>query len=117
MEGLAKSAPSSTPATVNISKESPAISAYMVDGVPVEMYEYFGLNLGNVETQDKAKLKDIFDYLIPTSKNMSDAFSKLTDIQLRLGSSSYEKRHDKIWNFIKINKQIEELQRRQIALR
>lgn len=118
MEGLAKSAPSNAPVTVNISKESPAISAMMLDGAPIELYNYFDVEYSNTPDKDKKQLREIFDLIKSETGDMAGVFKKLTDVSIKLGAPSFnETKHGKVWSYLKIASQINELQNRQELLR
>ena len=118
MEGLAKSAPVSVPATVSIRSESPAISSFMFNDTPIEVYDYFDVNYNEAEDKDKRQLKDIFNMLKSESGDMAGVFKKLTDVSIKLGVPAFnETKHGKIWSYLKISSQINELQKRQDLLR
>lgn len=110
MTGLAKS--SEIPKAVDITFEKSGISP-INDIAPIELYDYFDIEYKNSDDQTKKQIKDIYKFLRKDNEDMSNVYSKLTDIAIKLGYPNFnETRHGKIWSYLKINSQIFDLQKR-----
>lgn len=114
----ARIAPSNVvPVNTSIGKESPAISSFMFNGAPIEIYDYFDVNYTKADDTTKKQLRDIFDSLKSESGDMAGVFKRLTDVSIKLGSPNFnETRYSKVWSYLKISNQINELQDRQKLL-
>jgi hypothetical protein len=121
MSGIAKSAsvdgkPYVVPAPVH--KEPTSISTTIYDNIPVDVYRFFGAQLGELSDKDMDKLSLISDYAFKDSETVGDGLLKLRNLEMKLGSPSLgEKRYDRLFNWIKMQKQIDDMKKRQEALR
>lgn len=114
---IAKSAPSSPVVQVESTKPATAISDFLYDGVDVSMYNFFGVDMKDATEADKARLKDIYEWAIDGGKTLGDGMLRIRNLETQLGQPPIGMtRINKLWNWVKISKQIGELQKRQDAL-
>lgn len=120
-EGIAKSA--TTVATVQspaFTKSDTYAGALAWDGVPVDVFRMFSAEIGTLPTKEIGKLKDICDWAGSKCEEVTigNIMQKISSLESQLGSPAIgEKRWDKMWNWVKINKQIDDLKKRQESLR
>lgn len=118
MVGLAKSAAQAVSAPAPITQTTQGISATTWDDIPVDVYRFFGEQLGNLEGREKDKIKAVSDWAFSSSETTGDAMIKLRNLEMKLGSpTGNEKRYDRLYNWVKMEKQIIDMRKRQEALR
>ena len=111
-DGLLKSAPQETqikveiPADVNL--------PMMIDGVSVDLMRYFNIDSNNMDINIKNKLTEIQTHL--KDRSMGDIMQTLKSIELRTGVRDWNQRVSTIWNYLKISKQIIELNKQRDSL-
>ena len=120
-EGIAKSAPvSSAPSTPTFTKGETLGGTLAWEGVPVDVIRMFNVEIGTVHQKDIEKLKDICSWADSKceEKTIGNIMQKISTLERQLGSPALsEKRWDKIWNWVKISKQIDDLDKRRESLR
>ena len=85
--------------------------------VGVDILRYFNLGL-DIDAKTTRTLKEISQWAFTDVDTVGDGLLKLKQLEMRLGiPSGNETREDKLFNWIKMQKQIEDLQKRQEALR
>ena len=114
---LAKTAEQAVPQVAPITdhpevKETPIV----YDGVPMDMYAYFGLDMHRVGQSTKDKLRDIFEWSRGESPSLGEALIKVRDLESQLGSGGYETKYDKMWRYIRLSQNIKELDKRRESL-
>jgi hypothetical protein len=113
MIAKSSSLPSSTPAPVT---NSPLQGqTYMHDGVPVDIFRHFNVAMETADSRTMDMLRDISAYAFE-GESIGDGLQKLRNIERKLGMSGYRETHMKVWNWIKLQKQVEELTKRQNSL-
>lgn len=122
MPGLAKSAEVATPSTVTQSPTNTAVQGAMMEweGVPIDLYRQFNVELGTVPGKEIAKLKDIYEWAKTKCEEptIGNILQRINSIENQLGSPALgDKRWDKIWNWVKISRQMDDLDKRREALR
>ena len=119
MEGIAKTAQQATPTP------KPEHTHILTgDGntlryaeIPVDIYRFFSIDLGTVEEKELSKLKDISDWAFNGVETLGDGLQKLRSLEIKLGTpKSGESRQDKIWQWVKIQRQVDDLLKRQEAI-
>lgn len=121
MEGLAKSAPK---VTGDVPDARPQIAngfnTLCYDTVPIDIYRQFDLDLANVNDKVRGQLKDIFNYAYEANeqKSVGNAMTTLRNLEVKLGSPrGGESRIGRIYNWVKLSNQIQDLDLRRNALR
>jgi len=116
---LAKSAVVETP-VVQVSQNPPdSISRLDIGGVPIDLYRTFDLPLGTLPEKEVSKLKDIYEWskIGLDEPTIGNSLLKLRNLDLRLGSALIgQSKINKLWNWIRMDLQTEELKKRQRAL-
>jgi hypothetical protein len=119
---IAKSAPAPE-VTVKVEPTQATESSYSnfqwMD-VPIDVYRQFSIELGTIPEREVGKIKDIYEWAKskcdePTIGNI---MQKISSLEQQLGSPALgHQRYDKLWNWVKITKQIDDLDKRRDALR
>jgi len=118
--GLAKSAPKpesvQNPQAVKDEKTlATGFNSYTYDNVPLDIYNIFSLEIVNTSSKERAKLRDIYDWSKEGSQTLGDAMLKISKLQSQLGESGFERRHDKIWNWVTLQRKINDIRKSQQA--
>ena len=96
------------------------IAGYDLEGVPVDVFRMFGVEMGSVPTKHIEQLRDITSWAKSkcSEPTIGNILQKISTIKSQLGSPALnEKSYSKVYQFVKMQKTIEELQKRQDALR
>lgn len=117
MDGLAKTAqsqeiqiPLSIPETANI--------PVLIDGTPIELMDYFDLDIRDADSRAKGQLRDIYSMTQEGARDIGDILSRMRNIERQLGHPSFgETRYGKIWNWLKISGRINDLMKQQEAMK
>lgn len=114
---LAKSAPSVAPIKLDTTKPDQAISTFLYDGVDVAIYNMFDIDLGKASDVEKSRLKDIFEWSMQDGKSIGDGMMKIKTLENKLGQPPIGmSRVSKLWNWISIQRKIDDMTKRQDAL-
>ena len=112
MTGLAKSAPTST-STIPVTQAPPAALPVFVDGLPLDVLRHFNIDTNTLDTFGRKQLTDIYDLL-----KGDNVLSNICDIELKLGvPKNGETRYSRVWNWLKIHQQIENLEKQREVLK
>ena len=85
--------------------------------VPVDIYRFFGIDLGTAEGKQLDKLKEISEWTFGDVETLGDGMSKLKELEIKMGSPKMgQNREDRIHNYIKLQRNINDLIQRQEAL-
>jgi hypothetical protein len=115
---LAKTAPVQQPSiSVQPIVQDHTIKSVVWEGVPIDIMRFFDIEfLHNKNEGEMKKLRDIADWTFQGSETLGDGMKKLRDLEIKLGTPNHETRQNKIWTWIKFQKQIEDLHKRQEAV-
>lgn len=123
-EGIAKSAPTSAPDSApqeDIKPREPAkssVGGILWEGVPISLYRYFNTDVGTADNRSISQMKDIFEWAKRDVGDNGDILQKLRKIELKLGASGYgETRQSRVFNYVKIQQQIDDLTKQRDSLR
>jgi len=87
-------------------------------GIPVDMYRYFGIDLGSGDEKELNKVKEIYEWAKKDSESLGDAMTKISRLERQLGSPHInETRHTKMWLWVKLTRQMEDLDKRRESMR
>lgn len=123
---LAKSSPVDLPiqdtSAVKIAPpEAQGLANYEWSGIPIDLIRHFGVELGAIPTKDLEQLKDISSWAkskVGNEGSIGDMLQEISKIQRELGApTGREKAYDKTWRFIKAQKVIDEMHKRQDSLK
>lgn len=85
--------------------------------VPVDIYRFFGIDLGTAEGKQFDRLKDIAQWTFSDVETLGDGLSKLKQLEIKMGAPKMgQNREDRIHNYIKLQRNINDLVKRQEAL-
>ena len=93
------------------SPSEPLSTTMAWEGVPIDVYRFFGLDFSSPDTEIE-KVRDI--YLWASDKNeektIGNILSTISSLEHQLGSPSIRmKRYDKLWQWVKMSKNIDDL--------
>lgn len=118
MSGLAKSASQGTPVQAPVHITTQVQGTTVWDDIPVDVYRFFGERIGELDGRDKDKVKTVSDWAFDGAETTGDAMIKLRNLEMKLGSpTGNEKRYDRLFNWVKMDRQIQDMRKRQEALR
>jgi hypothetical protein len=87
------------------------------DGIPLDFYRLFSIDLGTIPTKEVDKLKTIYEWSKDGSETMGDMMQKVSRLESQLGSPAInEKRYDKMVRYIKMSKAIGDLEKQRDSL-
>lgn len=118
MEGIAKTATQVKPTEPIVhTHTTEGVTTHTFDDIPIDIYRYFNQDLSGVEDRTKDKFKDIYDWAKTKVEELTigNILQVISNLEMKLGQPGYsETRYDKIWNWVKISKNIDNLlQKRQ----
>ena len=107
---LAKTASTPAPAPITSPVHQEGMLQNMeVGGIPVDVIYRYGLNIGQLEEQDTKKLKAITDWMKRDTETLGDGLMKLNKLEQKLGLGGHDKMQDKVYRWIKLSNQINEI--------
>lgn len=111
---LAKTAEVETPQP-EVKVSSPTEMQF--DGIPMDFYRVFNVELSTLPAKEIDKLKSIYEWSKEGSESVGDMMQKVSKLERELGSPALnEKRYDKMFRWVKMNKAINELRKQQESL-
>jgi hypothetical protein len=87
--------------------------------VPVDFFRYFDLDMGRVTKTELSRLKDVAGWVKERVRDgtLGEQLQEMREVERRLGSSHVtEKRHDRLWNWLRMERHITDMRKRQSAL-
>lgn len=84
------------------------------EGVPYDVYSFFSTSLEMSSPREKDKLRDIYEFARGTSHG--ETLQNISNIETKLGLGGGEKRVDRVWNWVRLNKYIKDLEARKGAM-
>ena len=117
---LAKSSTIETPPVSQPTAQPQSIAGYEWEGVPVDVFRAFNVEMGTIPTKDIEQLRDITAWAKsrvdePTIGNVLTQISKL---RRELGAPALNERgYQKVWQFVKMQNAIDEMTKRQNSLK
>ena len=85
--------------------------------VPKPVYKFFKANIGTIKSQEIKKLQKISKWAFDDDTDLEEGIKKIRELEIKLGSPSKgETRWDRMYNFVQIAKDIQELKKKQKAL-
>ncbi|MHA1853874.1 MAG: hypothetical protein ACTSUF_10280 [Candidatus Heimdallarchaeaceae archaeon] len=118
MEGIAKTAQRAEIKTEPIIHTvADPINTICYEEVPVDVFRFFNLLSEQVDNKELDMLKDISKWAFEGVETLGDGLRKLKQLEIQLGvPTGNDRRHDKMWRWIKMQRQIDELRKRQEAV-
>jgi hypothetical protein len=112
---IAKSTPT-TSEPVSLRPTAPLSGqTYLHDGVAVDIYRHFNVQMETADSKTKDMLKDVSEWAFE-GESIGDGLQKIRNLERKLGMSGYRETYSKVWNWIKLQKQVDELTKRQNSL-
>ena len=117
MEGIPKSAQPTEPTVVQYTEVKEGMGTVQYQEVPMAVYRHFNIDIGLVDTKEVEKLKAISGWAFKDVDSIGDGMKKIRSLQMKLGSPHLrDKSWDKVFNWVSIQKHINDLEKRQEAL-
>ena len=121
--GLAKAAPeapktSPEEAITPPPKPMEVITAPSWEGIPIDTIRYFGQDIGTITQRTIEQLRDINDWSKTDllEDTIGNRLQKIRGLESKLGAPAlYETKIIKMWNWVKMQANINELRKRQEA--
>ena len=117
---LAKAAPvpqsETTPAEPS---PTPRYSSFEYDGIPIDVYQMFGMPMEKSTKQGREELKDIYNWASEgiEDKTLGNVMSRIDALELALGTPrAGETRRGRLWGWLKLKRQINDMTKRQRVL-
>ena len=86
--------------------------------IPVDVFRFFGQDLSCDDADTINQMKVISEWAFNGEETTGDAMVKLRNLEMKLGTpQGNESRENKLYNWVQIQKNIIDLQKRQDALR
>lgn len=115
---IAKSPPSVAPIKLDPTPPIPqGFDSFQYDGVDISLFEMYGIDYSDEVA--RGRLKDINNWILNDleEKTIGNVMMRLRDLDSKLGATpAGEKRINRIWNWLKIRNQIDDMTKRQRAL-
>ena len=115
--GIPKSAQPIEPTVVQYTEVKEGMGTVQYQEVPMDVYRHFNIDIGSVDTKEVEKLKAISGWAFKDVDSIGDGMQKIRSLQMKLGSPHLrDKSWDKVFNWVSIQKHINDLEKRQEAL-
>lgn len=103
---------SSAPATKPASEPQPTL----FNGVPLELMEFFTLDMKDLNDSTARKINDIYTFLKPKVKSMGELLMEIRRVERKIGAPALtETRYGKVWNWLKLSNRINDLEKQRKA--
>lgn len=112
---IAKSSPSLNTPSVTPSLAPLQGQTYMHDGVPVDIFRHFNLPMEQSDAKQRDMLREISGWAFE-GESLGDGLQKIRNLERKLGMAGYRETYSKVWQWIKLQKQVDELSKRQNSL-
>lgn len=120
MSGLAKTAEASKPVEPVVHSDTPKLTSsegeFNYLGVPVDMFRYFNIDLGKASQSKIEKVDYINGWLKESNESVGDRLMELRKIENKLGMSGMDSRIDKIWQYMRLSKNMKEMEKKMKAM-
>jgi hypothetical protein len=97
------------------------IAGYEWEGVPVDIFRHFQVEMGTMPTKDIEQLRDITKWAKSRTvdePSIGNVLREVSRVQRELGAPALnERNYSKVWRFIKAQMVIDEMTKRQQSLR
>lgn len=118
MEGMLKEVQKSEPLEIKhvtpLSQTSCGELEYA--GIPVDYYNYFGLDMGKITEKQREKLGVIASLLKPDGETLGDRLTALRSLERKLGRDPLNGRLDSVYNHMRLTSRIKDLEKQRMAL-
>lgn len=99
------------------SPTKPALENFEYNGVPVDFFRHFDLDMSKAGEKELQKLRDIYAWSKSDTESLGDALVKVSRIESQLGLGGFDKMYNKVWNWVRITTQMEDLNNRRESMR
>lgn len=89
----------------------------ILNDAPIEIIRYFGVDLLTIDEKTREKLKDIYKFCSKNTNGLGEILMKVKDIERKVKNpvNLYEPLYGRVWNWIKISEQINDLEKQRKA--
>lgn len=101
-----------------ITEHSTPQTTFSYDGLPLDIYVFFNSSFDNSSPRDRDKMRDIYEYSSGKHEKpvLGDILQTMRDIESKLGYSGYDRKLDKVWNWVRLSRYTDDLDKRRRAL-
>jgi hypothetical protein len=79
-------------------------AAKMIDGVHIELYDFFNLGVNTTTPKTQRRMQYIMDWAMKTEPSLDSAMRRLNGLMIRLGNwSTGETKLDMVYNWMRLN--------------
>lgn len=109
--------PAEAPITINQSITKDPNGVFQYEGIPIDVYRYFDTPMETVVGKDADKLREVAKWAFEDSETVGDALQRIRSLEMRLGTpDNGNSRFDKIYTWVRMQRNIEDLRKRQNSL-
>lgn len=120
MSGLAKTAESEKPIEKIVHPEAPLSTSSSGEmqylGIPVDMYAFFDLDLAKASEKQRDKMNFINQTLSKKHESQGERLMALKDMTRKFGMSGFDTNLEKVYRYLRLSSDIEDLENRRRAL-
>lgn len=117
MEGIAKSAVTNVPRIEKSEHSLTGLSTYDYDGIPIDVLRFFNIDLGDIPRRDRDQMASISKWAFDGAETLGQGMKRLRDLEIKLGTPRLdETRAGRLYNWVKLQYQIDDLKQRQEAV-
>lgn len=89
----------------------------MMDGLPVDLINYFGVEMGTITQSTRKHLSEIYAICCTESPRMGDILQKIRSLDNRMGEPSLgQTRTGRIWQYLKMHEKVVDMQKNRDAM-
>jgi len=92
-----------------ITEHPQAEQVFTYEGIPVDLYGFFYSSAENTSPKDKDKLRDLYEFAKESGKEIGSVLRTLSKLEGKLGLAGYDKRIDRLWNYIRLRRKTKDL--------
>lgn len=114
---IAKSVPVTTPEIVT-QPEVKQENRFVYDGIPLDIAQYFQVNMFQIDPKVKVKLQDIYKWSRSNLEEdtIGNNLHKIAHLDSKLGTAMHPQgKLEKMWSWVRLQSNIDELRKRQSA--
>lgn len=125
LPGLAKVAPTPPPVSetheIQVATPPTGLPGYEWQGIPIDIIRHFNIDLRTTPAKDLEQIKEITEWAKSKTldePSIGNILSQIAKVQRQLGVPGVNERaYEKTWRFIKAQKVIDEMHKRQESMR
>jgi len=91
---------------------------FVSEGIPLDIYSFFETSSENSNPKEKDKLRDVYEFIKGRCEEptLGNILHSLSVMESKLGLGGYAKRLDRVWNYVRLSRQVDELDKRRKSM-